>query len=161
MTGATAVNPTPMQVFFAREWPAKIWLSIGPAICLIKASRLAEISTWTLAGWASEFVMAVCMLVAIPIGLFFSAVTAFIVLQPLCRMRLRMNGGPFQLMDNVRVLVGPHKGRVGQVTNYIQHSGLQELPELEVAVQFADGEGDVFSSVFSQVQLVRAEPQCA
>src|SRR3954454_13548994 len=118
-----------MQTFFAREWPAKIWLSTGPAIVLIQAARVADIHSWTSSNWKPELVMAICTLLLLPVGYLCSAVCAFIVLIPLNRMRCRLNGGPFSPGDSVRIIVGEHYDKIGQVKCYWLHSAAQHLQD--------------------------------
>jgi hypothetical protein len=97
--------------------------------------------------WRYVLLFAVCVFVAPVLGFFLGLPLAFVVIGPLYRLQAWRNGAPFRPGDHVRVLVGPHCGRVTQVREHWQGNSLRvELgPEAEKA----------FQDIFSPTQLLK------
>jgi hypothetical protein len=109
------MKPSRIQYFFAKNWPAKIWLgafggvfTVGAARVVVPAIRSEHL------GWGT-----ISYLVVIPsalvVGVLLGFLTAFPVLYPLYSWRAKLNGAPFQRGDVVEILVGEHRGKRAQI----------------------------------------------
>jgi hypothetical protein len=65
--------------------------------------------------WRYVMLLFVSVLLAIILGFFLSLPLAWILLSPSYHAQSLRNGAPFHAGDRVRILVGPHRGRIVEV----------------------------------------------
>lgn len=142
-------RPTWTQVFFARYQPLKIWVVASAILSVVGAVIWCEPSAemFTQARWVFWFVVAV--IVSPMAGTVVLFIPGIIVTSPVYSLLEKRNGGPFVVGDIVMVLIGPYRGRVGQVYSTFQGDslrvaiGLQEQKDLE--------------DIFNPIELLRQD----
>ena len=111
------MKPTRLQVIFAEDWLARIWVG---GIVLSATIAMAAFFTPTFAvlgvSIASAGLILVILLTA-AIAYFVSLVLGSCLLPPLYRARERVNGAPFETGDTVEVLRKPHRGKTALVVS--------------------------------------------
>lgn len=116
------------------SWIFFLGLAVGLALAFIEGTRLKEGP----------------LLAALLGGACLSVLATWIGLRMLYSLVARINGGPFRKGDTVEILVGPHRGRTGQV--------YEEWKERnEVRVDLGAEAANRCEDVFGHVQLVRAK----
>jgi hypothetical protein len=147
MTAHLGTTPSAKQVFFAAQWPIRLWQAffcfIAVSLGLWVAPPTADL--WGQGGASSPWLSIV--LGALLVGWLVSIGTATMVLGPLYRRQGIENGGPFREGDVVQILAGPHKGRITRV--YTTWQGVS------IRVDLGEKEKKRRRDVFSPVQLLK------
>ena len=148
-------RPTKLQVFFAQDWPIRIWLAVGPVIALAVAIGTCEPATATFRNWQGVLLLVVILVVSPLLGYFAALLGAAFVIGPMYRAQARSNGAPFGEGDRVQVLAGKHRGTVTTVYSTFQGAS--------VRVRLGATEAESCADVFGTTQLLRepAAEQCA
>jgi len=134
--------PSRLQLFFARDWPLKIWFTLIPLLFVITSMRVCG---WPPAiGFLGLLFIVVVSFVA---GVFSALLSALFILGPLYHDRALKNGAPFRIGDRVRILVGPHRGRVTRVYSTWQGD--------TVRVELGEEAKAGFTDIFGPHKLVR------
>ena len=142
-------KPTRLQIFFAQNWPIRLWLTAIPLLVLGVAIWACEPSAATFRSWQAAGLFLVAIIVAPPLGFFGGVLVGIFIFGPMYYSRGLLNGGPFKAGDTVQVLVGPHKGTVTTVYELWQGDSLR--------VRLGDREKEAFTDVFAPTQLLRED----
>jgi hypothetical protein len=146
-------RPSILQIFFAHQWPMRLWLggwTLGIAAAAISATepRFAMFSDWT------GFLLFVVVVIVSPLlGFFLGIFAGSVILPPLYELRERLNGGPFKAGDSVQILVGPHSGRITTIVSPWQGRSYR--------VNLDEESEKTFKDIFGSDQLIKnkdAEP---
>ena len=139
---------------FARDWPAKAYFGAWVILGIVTVVLVCEPSPEMFKDWRFGVFFIVSLLVA---PLFFAAlslISAPGVIFPLYCLGRWLAGGPFQVGDRVRILIGPHRERVVEV-----YEVWESRCEVRVRLD-AKAEKEV-RDVFSFTQVFRESPkQC-
>ena len=109
------MNPTPIQYFFAKDWPLKIYCAASGILGIAMAISWCQPSQEMFGDWAYCAFFIVSLLVAPVFFALCSMPVSFIVLVPLYYLGDRLAGAPFQIGDKFRILIGPHRNRVVEI----------------------------------------------
>ncbi len=142
------MKPTPLQYFFARDWPRKIWMVAAPLYIVFFIVRECHPTFSLFMDWQAVFWLFCVALLALPIGFFLAILMGWFILGPLYFDRGLKNGGPFRPGDRVRILTGPHRDRIVVVYSLWQGDS--------VRVELSEEEKKNYKDVFSPVQLLRS-----
>jgi hypothetical protein len=132
------MTPTRAQIFYARNWPMRLWFSIVPVVLGTFLARTYGLKPGMLReprGWGTA---ALCWL----LGLLVSALTGWFILGPAYYARGITNGAPYQVGDTVRILVGRNRGQILRVA---------EVPEERDQVRVEGGD------LYGYTQICRAQ----
>jgi hypothetical protein len=141
------VKTSTTQYLFANNWPIKMHLGIAAVLGLWIAVSICQPSMSSFADWQYSLLFVVSILLAPIVAVGLSLILVPFVWGPIFHARERLNGGPFLVGDRVRILVGPHRGRISRVYSLWQGSS--------VRVQIGKEAEDTYKDVFSPMQLVR------
>lgn len=144
-----AKKPTRAQLFFASQWPYRIWFT---AIPLALAAAVAHFCAGFLHPFSAvwDFVQfAWFVLLGLLLGFFLALFPGWFIVGPLCYDREIKNGGPFKVGDTVQILSGSHKGRISRVYSTWQGDTLR--------VELSAKEKEQFKDIFSPTQLLRED----
>jgi hypothetical protein len=103
------------QYIFARDWPMKLFLWLVPVLAAVGALGACQPTAAMFRDWRYVTLLIVCVLLAIILGFFLSLPLAWILLSPSYHAQGLRNGAPFHPGDRVRILAGPHRGRIVEV----------------------------------------------
>src|SRR5688572_851606 len=107
------MRPTIGQYLFAHQWPIRAAL-LGGTFGMMVWTAAALVPVLEPGAWAVVW-CAFLIVVSGLLGLLASLVASAVFLPPLYQVRGLLNGAPYAVGDHVRVLVGPHRGRVARV----------------------------------------------
>ena len=139
-----------MQIFFAQDWPLRIWLTVGSVAAFVASVRACDVSMTTFSAWQPALWVLVVAVVSPMLGYFAAILLGVFIFGPMYYSRGRINGAPFKERDVVQVLTGPHRGKI--TTVYAMWQGDS------VRVRLGEMESKTFKDVFQTTQLLR-EPQ--
>lgn len=133
-----------LRSFFAHGWHRKIYFTAFAILGEIVVLDNCLPSKTALHDWTYVVLLCLCIIVAPILFIFWSLPVAFIFLNPLFRLGSKLNGAPFHVGDEVRILIGPHKGRLVRIYEIwdSRHQVRVDLNE-----QARNGVKDVFSFV--------------
>jgi hypothetical protein len=138
------MQPSFRQLFFAQNWPMKIWLTVFPICCTTFA--LWYSGGPTALGVAGTNATIVVSLVA---GFLLAVVLFSLLLVPIHQWQARKNGARFHVGDQVYILAGPHRGRTARVYSHSQGD--------TVCVELGEQAKAENKDTFSPWQLLRAQ----
>ncbi len=138
---------SPIQYAFAHEWPLKIYLGMCVGLCLAGSVHVCEPGQGVFRDWPYLFWLLAVIILAAVLGFYLALPFAWMLLGPLYRLQARRNGAPFAPGDYVRVLVGPHRGRVVRVREHWQADNLR--------VDLGPAADTQYQDIFSPTQLLR------
>ena len=141
------MKASPLRYVFARDWPLKAYLGLCMGLCLAVSVAACRPRAELFKDWRYDLLFLVAIVVSPVIGFFLALPFIFIVVGPFYRFQAWRNGAPFQPGDRVRILAGPHCGRVTQVRMLWQHN--------TVRVGLGPVEEETYKDIFSQTQLLR------
>lgn len=109
------MKPSRLQIVFAEDWLAKIWISgIVIATMTILVVKLAP--SFALLGFSfSSMWLGLSILLVGIIAYLASLILGSCILPPIYRSRERINGAPFNEGDMVEVMKQPYRGRIAEV----------------------------------------------
>ena len=145
-------RPSPVQMFFAHQWPMRLWFSawtLGVAALAIAATNPCLA---TFADWRSILSFAVVAAISPIFGYFLGLLAGSMILPPMYALRERLNGGPFKTGDRVQILIGPHKGEITQVISPWQGRSYRVKLDSESEKTFKDIFGADQLSMESKVE---------
>jgi hypothetical protein len=111
------MKPSSLQIVFAEEWLAKIWIGgivlVSMTILVIKlAPSFADLGFSLSSIW-----LALSILLVGIIAYLVSIILGSCLLPPIYRSRERINGAPFYSGDTIEVMKKPHRGRIAEVVS--------------------------------------------
>lgn len=137
---------SPIRYAFAHDWPTKIYLGACSGTCLVLAILACRPSLELFKDWQYVLLLIVAVVIAPVLGFYLALPCEFLVLGPLYRVQERRNGGPFKPGDRVRILVGPHRGKVTTVRKSWQGGRLCVDLGCQAETEFSD--------IFAPTQLL-------
>jgi len=137
-----------VQWFFAHNWPARLWLAVAPFAVPAAVCWLVRPLPWLLDHWLNAVAFAGTLVLAWLVGWFAANLLGWFVLAPLYYDQALRNGAPFRVGDSVRLLAGPHAGRVVWVYEVWGERG-------QVRVELGEQARDRVEDVYSDVEVCR------
>jgi hypothetical protein len=125
-----------------RRFLARAWVRVAAFVIVAVGLTLAFV-TWRCPGRLPS-------LLELLGGAFVSVMVTWAIYAVLLSLAVRVNAGPFRKGDTVEILVGPHRGKIGQV-----HEEWKERDEVRVDIG-ADA-ANRCEDVFGHVELVRVK----
>lgn len=110
------MTPTRAQLFYARNWPMRLWFLIIPVVLGTVFGRTYGLKPGMLTEPRALGIAALCWL----LGLLVSAITGWFILGPMYDARGITNGAPYQAGDEVLILVGERRGNVARISEAIE-----------------------------------------
>ncbi len=148
--GRTMRQPTKTQMFFARDWPKRIWFVLVPLPCVVLAvSAVGPTAASFSVFWGAWVWLAAVICGSVSFGLCAATVLGWLILGPIYHVREIGNGGPFKPGDVVRVLTGPNRGRITRVRSGWQGNLLR--------VDLGQQAEEEFRDIFAPTALLREE----
>lgn len=138
-----------VHYFYAHDWPMKLWFIGIPLLFPLGVIFICKPTLALFSEWRYMLHFGIALIVSIPLGFFVGLIIGWPVLGSLYHDRCLKNGGPFHEGDIVRILVGPHKGRVVRVYSTWRWD--------TVRVELGDSEKETSRDIFSQTQLLRED----
>ena len=138
----------PIRWVFARNLPLKIWLTAALAGAGWFVLSAVQPHRETFLDWRQLLVF-LALAAATLVATFYAAMLgAFIVLSPFYQFQSHLNGAPFRVGDQVRILKGRESGRVTSVYSLWQGG--------TVRVEIGEGARIAFRDIYAphEVQLV-------
>jgi hypothetical protein len=109
------MKSTAFQVIFAEDWLAKVWIG-GFVVAAIAALITYLFPAFSVLGFSvSSVALVFAILFGGLIAYFVSLILGSCILPPVCRIRERLNGAPFETGDVVVILKKPHRGRMAWI----------------------------------------------
>jgi hypothetical protein len=109
------MKPSLIQYISARDWPLKVYFSLWATFGVVVALTLCQPTLTLFSDWKYFLLFAVSVLLAPALFFFLSLLFAVIFVVPFYRIADRINGAPFRIGDHVRILSGPHQGRLVKI----------------------------------------------
>ncbi len=142
------MTPERARSFYARNWPARIWIVVFPALC-VALMAVALGPPPELAGFKGDAKGYLLLLgLALLIGLCAAALLGPFLLGPLYHYRAERNGYPFHPDDRVELLVGANRGRVVRVVEVWDWRG-------DLRVDLGESARPGANTLFQFTQVVR------
>jgi hypothetical protein len=141
------MRPTRWQYFVASGWLLRVWVGGVILACAVYLMLASRFSFALLDDWVITVCLIVVLVLSVPLGVYVGGLVGRFVLGPIYMEQGRKNGGPFQIGDRVRILVGPHRDCVSTVCDGWQHDS--------VRVVLGDQEKCEFKDIFYPFQIVR------
>jgi hypothetical protein len=110
------MTPTRAQIFYARNWPLRLWISIVPVVLGTIFARTYGLKLHMVREPRAWGPLALCWL----LGLLVSALTGWFILGPMYYARGITNGAPYQAGDEVLILAGRNRGRIVRVAEVLE-----------------------------------------
>jgi len=142
-------RPSVIQLFFAHQWPMKLWFgawTLGVAVLAIAAT---EPTRATFLDWRSLLLFGVVTMISPVLGFFLGVVAGSVIIPPVYALRERLNGGPFKAGDRVQILADPHRGKITTVVSAWRGRSYR--------VRLGDEAEQTYQDVFGADQLIREE----
>jgi hypothetical protein len=143
------MKPTRMHYFYAQNWPAWIWFTVAPLLCvLIMANALGTPPHLYALGVEAKsylFLLGLAWL----LGYLVAGLLGWFIFGPVYHYRAELNGAPFQPGDRVQILVGRDRGRVVRVAEVWDWRG-------DLRVDLGDLAGRKRRTIFGFAQVIRA-----
>jgi len=140
------MKPNRIQYIFAKDYPLAAWFLAFALFSAALVIKECQPSTAVFLDLPYLLLFLFSLLLAPVLGFFLSLPFAWVLVRPLYDFRARLNGAPFYPGDRVRILVGPHCGRVA---NIYQVWDIRGQVRVELDEQSKKEMKDVFS--FTQV----------
>lgn len=136
--GETSISVSPLQWFFANNWPLRLWLgafSLGAPLAALRDIDFSAAHAFGLRLWLALLTMSLLFAIA---ACLVGAVMFGPLVGPLYRLRTHLNGGPFAPGDVVVVLSRKHRGRRARVYGTWQGDTVRVEIENEHKAGFRD-----------------------
>jgi hypothetical protein len=137
-----------VQRFFAQNWPVRLWMGIVPFTMPAVVCWLVRPVPWLLAHWLNIPMFAGILILAWVLGWYVAILVGWFVLGPLYYGQALRNGAPFRVGESVRLLTGPHAGRVVRVYEIWAERN-------EIRVDLGEQARDRVEDVYAYVQVCR------
>ena len=110
------MKPSAMQLFFAEDWPARIWITAWISAATIGLVKTVPFNAEAFRSLSFVATFVFLFLVVALIAYLVSIILGCIVLPPIFRWRERLNGAPYKVGETVEILCRPHRGTLGEIT---------------------------------------------
>lgn len=140
-------KPSIIQLFFAYQWPMKLWLGTFTLGTTLAALAATQPSRTTFSDWRSLLSLLVVVVISLPLGFFLGVVSGSIFLLPLFALREQLSGGPFTVGDAVQILIGPHSGKITHIVSPWQGRSYR--------VKLDEESEKTFKDIFGEEQLLK------
>ena len=141
-------RPSWLQYFFARDWPLKAYLWGAALAGLWVAINAAHPSAEMFRDWQFDLAFGILIIVAPVLAYFLALLFGVLFVPPIYQLLGKLNGAPFQVGDQVRILVGPHRDRVVPIYAVWKD-------RLQVRVELDEQAKKDVTDVFSHTQVCR------
>ncbi len=141
-----SMRPTRIHYFYAQNWPLKLWFCFAILLTTIIVLTLSDLTITALQNWRAVARLFAILVLGPLIGFFVGLLFSSLIVSPLYFSQLEKNGGPFQIGDQVEILVKPHRGRIVRV--YALGQGYS------VRVELGAAEREKFKDFFSGTALL-------
>jgi len=109
------VKPSFVQYLFAKNWPAKIYISVAALSSVWAVFALCQPVGEMFTNWQTAVIFVVSIIAAPVLGFCVALGFGYLILRPIYYFRAKLNGAPFHVGDRVRILVGPYRDRVAEI----------------------------------------------
>lgn len=146
-----------MHYFYAQNWPAWIWFTVVPLLCvLLMASALGTPPDISALGAEAKSYLLLLGITWL-LGYCAAGLVGWFILGPIYHYRAELNGAPFQTGDRVQILVGQNRGRVVRVAEVRDWRG-----DLRVDLgELANRKGKTMFHFAQVIKVDDAEPSVA
>jgi hypothetical protein len=145
------MKPTFMQMFFAGNWPLKIWGTVVGVLSIFEACRACDPGFSSFRDWQFDILFGSVIVVAPVFGIYTTLFFVWLILGPIYMCRGRMNGAPYKAGDYVQVLIGKNRGRVFKVDRICESRG-------QVCLDVGEPRKKGVEFAFSHTQVFRVAP---
>ena len=142
-------RPSAIQLFFARQYPMKLWLGASTLGMTVLAIAATEPTRATFLDSRRMLLFGVVTMMSPVLGFFLGVVAGSVILPPIYALMERLNGGPFKAGDLVQILAGPHRGTITTVASAWQGRAYR--------VRLGDEAKKTYQDIFGADQLIREE----
>jgi len=142
------MKPSRSQYLFANDWPLFAYYSLAAILGVVVVVVVCQPSRAIFSDGLYLSMFVVSLLVAPVLGFLVSLPFVWIIIGPLYRFRGTLNGAPFSVGDRVRILAGPHSGRVVRVYEVWSE-------RCQVRVELDEQAKKEFTDAFSYTQICR------
>jgi len=104
-----------MQIFFAEEWPTKLWMAGFIGAGVVTAFDILLPTFLTLDSLWMYGLFALSLVIIGAISYLVSIIAGGIMLPPIFNLRAKLNGAPFAVGDQVEILKQPRRGTLTSI----------------------------------------------